>query len=92
MAFFLQSLDQCVVIHHTKCGLLWVQCGEGWYGLDCSLPSASSWPNWLPAKSPSVKGAEGHSVHVEVQKLRPLIYVYDLPPEFNAHMLQVYTP
>lgn len=74
------------------------QCDSGYYGIDCSVPSALSpmqeWPVWLrPAKVdlPDKVSINGDLMTIKavVKKKRPLIYVYDLPPEFNAHLLEV---
>lgn len=67
------------------------QCDSGYYGIDCSIPTASvlqKWPAWL---RPSIAEVAHNSPNVEivVRKKRPLIYVYDLPPEFNSHLLEV---
>lgn len=47
-------------------------CDRGWGGVDCSAKIAKD-----ASRSLDLKGA-----------LRPLVYVYDLPPEFNVHLLQ----
>lgn len=41
----------------------------------------------LPDKAP-ING-DLMTIKAVVKKKRPLIYVYDLPPEFNAHLLEV---
>eukprot|EP01018_Ginkgo_biloba_P032824 Gb_35367 [translate_table: standard] len=73
------------------------QCKDGWYGIDCSIPSVSSapeaWPQWLRPATVDIPGGkfEGdghHSIRAVVRKKRPLIYIYDLPPEFNSHLLE----
>ncbi|KAL6953064.1 adenylosuccinate synthase, partial [Sarracenia purpurea var. burkii] len=72
-------------------------CNNGWYGIDCSIPSILSsireWPQWLrPAQVNVPDGAQhvGNLVNLNavVEKKRPLVYVYDLPPEFNSHLLE----
>lgn len=74
------------------------QCHRGWYGTDCSIPSVLSsvreWPRWLrPAhvEVPDDMHLSGSLVNLDavVKKKRPLIYVYDLPPEFNSLLLEV---
>ncbi|EPS60428.1 adenylosuccinate synthetase, partial [Genlisea aurea] len=69
------------------------QCRNGWYGMDCSVPSISSynleWPKWLvPLKVDHLQGNNTDHASTVAVKKRPLIYVYDLPPEFNALLLQ----
>lgn len=72
------------------------QCKDGWYGVDCSIPSISSplkeWPQWLRSATVHVPdgrfGDDYHSIRAVVKKKRPLIYIYDLPPEFNSHLLE----
>lgn len=72
------------------------QCKDGWYGVDCSIPSISSplkeWPPWLRPATVHVPdgrfGDDYHSIRAAVKKKRPLIYIYDLPPEFNSHLLE----
>ncbi|CAM6091825.1 unnamed protein product [Calypogeia fissa] len=72
-------------------------CGEGWYGIDCSVPSSlksrslEKWPTWLSASTTSMAvpdSPERNSLQLVVEKRRPLIYVYDLPAEFNSHLLE----
>ncbi|KAF6158610.1 hypothetical protein GIB67_040124 [Kingdonia uniflora] len=72
------------------------RCERGWYGTDCSVPSVMSsvrdWPEWLrPAKIEVPHRLPGENLQTYkalVKKKRPLIYVYDLPPEFNIHLLE----
>ncbi|CAM8969990.1 hypothetical protein QQ045_005687 [Rhodiola kirilowii] len=73
------------------------QCDNGWYGSDCSTPSISSsvlkWPLWLrPAHvtMPTATQVSGSVLdfNAVVKRRRPLIYVYDLPPEFNSLLLE----
>lgn len=72
-----------------------LQCNKGWYGVDCSVPSSLAsprhWPRWLRPSTLNIttENVEDDMVTAVVEKKRPLIYIYDLPPEFNAHMLQV---
>jgi putative beta-1,4-xylosyltransferase IRX10 len=73
------------------------QCDGGYFGIDCSIPSANSvasdWPLWLqpPRNLTDLKTTSNTpiDVNVVVQKKRPLIYVYDLPAEFDNHLLEV---
>ncbi|XWS43170.1 hypothetical protein CRYUN_Cryun16bG0079900 [Craigia yunnanensis] len=87
-------INQCFGHGHCRGGFC--QCYNGWYGTDCSIPSVVSpmgeWPKWLrPAQVdiPS-NGLTGSLVNLNaaVKKKRPLIYVYDLPPEFNSLLLE----
>ena len=75
-----------------------MQCDRGWYGIDCSVPSALSsmqdWPRWLRPSTVDIPdkaylGSDYMTIKAVVKKTRPLIYVYDLPPEFNSHLLEV---
>lgn len=75
-----------------------MQCENGWYGVDCSIPSVRSavddWPQWLCPSQVSIpdNGSVGGNIvgfKAVVEKKRPLIYVYDLPPEFNSILLEV---
>jgi hypothetical protein len=76
------------------------QCDSGYFGIDCSVPSAYSlaydWPLWLrpPVNSSDPKNLSHIPINVSavVQKKRPLIYVYDLPAEFDSHLLEVSLP
>lgn len=74
------------------------QCESGWYGIDCSIPSAiapmQEWPAWLRPSTVELPDrvhltSNSMSVKAVVKKKRPLIYVYELPPEFNSHLLEV---
>ena len=82
----------------VECYFELTQCENGWYGVDCSIPSVHSsigdWPLWLrPAKVtvPDNEQVAGSILGLEavVEKKRPLIYVYDLPPDFNSILLEV---
>ena len=51
------------------------------------------WPKWLRPAQVDIPSNEltGSLVNLNatVKKKRPLIYVYDLPPEFNSLLLEV---
>ncbi|KAK7278885.1 hypothetical protein RJT34_23924 [Clitoria ternatea] len=88
-------INQCS--RHGRCRGGSCQCDNGWYGVDCSTPSVISsireWPIWLrPARVdvPENTHANGKLINLNavVPKKRPLIYVYDLPPEFNSLLLE----
>lgn len=80
---------------HSSCLL---QCDKGWYGADCSIPSVLSsvteWPKWLRPAQVNIPDDDKQTGKIDnlnavVEKKRPLIYVYDLPPEFNSLLLEV---
>ncbi|XP_014514271.1 uncharacterized protein LOC106772395 [Vigna radiata var. radiata] len=88
-------INQCSRHGHCRGGFC--QCHNGWYGVDCSMPSVLSsiteWPSWLrPARIDIVDNARANgkmiNLNAVVAKKRPLIYVYDLPPEFNSLLLE----
>lgn len=83
-----------------------LQCSEGWYGADCSIPTAATVtsggpteppPPWLtgalqgPVANVVPAAHAGGPVSLTRQQRRPLIYVYDLPPQFMNEMIEVPT-
>ncbi|KAL3687747.1 hypothetical protein R1sor_014056 [Riccia sorocarpa] len=72
-------------------------CVEGWHGIDCSIPSSlsslKSWPRWLVPRVVKRTNAsdswQEQNLQVTVEKRRPLIYIYELPPRFNSHLLEI---
>ncbi|KAH1090500.1 hypothetical protein J1N35_017757 [Gossypium stocksii] len=87
-------INQCSGNGHCRGGFC--QCYNGWFGTDCSIPSVVSpigeWPKWLKPAHLDIPSNEvtGRLVNLDatVEKKRPLIYVYDLPPEFNSLLLE----
>lgn len=82
----------------NKVDIVYFQCDNGWYGVDCSMPSVISsikeWPSWLrPARIHIADDTHANekmiNLNAVVAKKRPLVYVYDLPPEFNSLLLEV---
>ncbi|KAJ3674017.1 hypothetical protein LUZ60_006009 [Juncus effusus] len=63
---------------------------------------SQSWPSFLqPSQTPPVRNSTGNDINITgdddsvdgnikvvVRKRRPLVYVYDLPPEFNSHLME----
>lgn len=66
--------------------------------MDCSIPSILTsireWPQWLRPAQINIPNSTEQvgklvSLNAMVEKKRPLVYVYDLPPEFGSHLLEV---
>ncbi|XP_010265756.1 PREDICTED: uncharacterized protein LOC104603432 isoform X1 [Nelumbo nucifera] len=88
-------INQCSGHGHCRGGFC--QCDISWYGTDCSIPSVLSslreWPQWIrPATVDLPDNAHPSrdliNMKATVTKKRPLIYVYDLPPEYNSLLLE----
>mmetsp|Transcript_28884 Transcript_28884/g.77805 ORF Transcript_28884/g.77805 Transcript_28884/m.77805 type:complete len:776 (-) Transcript_28884:785-3112(-) len=86
-------MNQCS--GHGECRQGFCMCDPGWYGHDCAQrkKGAHASPGdvlkarpWLKHVLQPVPAALPPSERPF--RNRPFIYVYDLPPEFNAHMMQ----
>ncbi|GMP61065.1 hypothetical protein CsSME_00023676 [Camellia sinensis var. sinensis] len=89
-------VNQCSGHGHCRGGFC--QCDNGCYGIDCSIPFVLSvirdWLQWLRPVQVDVPDSPQHvgnlvNLNAVVEKKRPLIYVYDLPLEFNNLLHEV---
>lgn len=58
------------------------------------MPSIREWPQWLRPAQINIPNTTKHvgslvGLTAMVEKKRPLVYVYDLPPEFGSLLLEV---
>ncbi|KAL6749482.1 exostosin-like glycosyltransferase [Haematococcus lacustris] len=91
-------MNQCS--GHGECVVGFCKCHDGWYGTDCArkIAGAPMEPS-LHESQPWLRQHVGLPLEAQPQlpstpRKRPLIYIYDLPPAYNARMLQyrVYGP
>ncbi|KAL6745753.1 exostosin-like glycosyltransferase [Haematococcus lacustris] len=91
-------MNQCS--GHGECVVGFCKCHDGWYGTDCArkIAGAPMEPSLLESR-PWLRQHVGLPLEAQPQlpstpRKRPLIYIYDLPPAYNARMLQyrVYGP
>ena len=93
-------LNQCSL--RGRCEHGFCLCDAGWWGVDCSIPAssgASSVPVLAGAARPRLAAAldapsavAGHSAAPlapqPLPRVRPLIYVYEMPSRFTTELLQ----
>ncbi|KAG1665161.1 hypothetical protein FOA52_005542 [Chlamydomonas sp. UWO 241] len=78
------------------CWLGFCTCHQGWYGMDCArkIAGAPIEPAWLHKERPWLHTVVVVAPEAEpgpsagAKRMRPLIYVYDLPSEFTTRILQ----
>ncbi|KAL6745749.1 exostosin-like glycosyltransferase [Haematococcus lacustris] len=85
-------INQCS--GHGECVVGFCKCHDGWYGTDCArkIAGAALEPS-LHESRPWLRQHVGLPLEAQPQlpstpRKRPLIYIYDLPPAYNARMLQ----
>ncbi|PSC76174.1 exostosin-like glycosyltransferase [Micractinium conductrix] len=79
---------------HGECQGGFCKCHTGWYGQDCAFRTAGT--PWTPGMEegdrpwlkPHVHTPAARDPQPGQTRKRPLIYVYELPPFYNAVMLQ----
>ncbi|GIL93384.1 hypothetical protein Vretimale_17471 [Volvox reticuliferus] len=95
-------LNQCT--GHGECDAGYCRCHHGWYGHDCARkkageelePGLEDSRPWLSKVMMSVPAAAleppsvgpGTASEQHGARMRPLIYIYDMPPEFTSRMHQ----
>ncbi|KAG1665166.1 hypothetical protein FOA52_005547 [Chlamydomonas sp. UWO 241] len=81
-----------------ECNLGFCKCHEGWYGTDCArkVAGAELEPQesllaakpWLKPTMRHAPEAVAEQLPPQATRMRPLIYVYDMPPEFTTRFWQ----
>ena len=79
VAFF--CLNQCS--SHGRCEHGFCFCEPGWWGIDCSIASGGADVEASLDTAPSVAAAAD-----PLTRVRPLIYVYEMPQRFTTDLLQ----
>ena len=87
-------LNQCSLRGRCEHGFCF--CKAGWWGVDCSIPTAagaSSSPSFSihpgsPTNEQKKQQDQERSQYTPVARLRPLIYVYEMPRRFTTDLLQ----
>ena len=78
---------------HGECSLGFCKCHEGWFGHDCAYrmqavvdgPGLEESRPWLRAH---VETPASHDPAPGATRLRPLIWVYEMPTDYNALLMQ----
>ncbi|KAK2080891.1 hypothetical protein QBZ16_000745 [Prototheca wickerhamii] len=78
---------------HGECSLGFCKCHEGWFGHDCAYrmqavvdgPGLEESRPWLRAH---VETPASHDPAPGATRLRPLIWVYEMPTDYNSLLLQ----
>ncbi|EFN55367.1 hypothetical protein CHLNCDRAFT_52572 [Chlorella variabilis] len=79
---------------HGECNMGFCKCHEGWWGQDCAYRTNDT--EWTPGYEDGdrpwtkqfVDTPASRDPEPGATRLRPLIYVYELPPIFNQVLLQ----
>ena len=82
---------------HGECYLGFCRCHKGWFGHDCAYrmegvadgPGLDESRPWL---QPHVETPASHDPAPNATRLRPLIWVYEMPTDFNSLLLQYRVP
>ena len=78
---------------HGECHLGFCKCHEGWFGHDCAYrmegvedgPGLEESRPWI---RPHVETPASHDPTPGATRLRPLIWVYEMPTDYNALLMQ----